>query len=136
MFKAISLAVFALNLPCVFANDELLGVWTDKSYPDKYTYVFNKNNDFTYINKYIVQYKTKIDTSKGVWEVGAWTITAPKKTEQSCNLTIYANSNECCFAYKFIGDNLILTNKYKIQSYGSMCANRVLVRADLKENSQ
>lgn len=118
-----------------FADDALLGEWKDKSHPDKYQYEFSKNNDFTYTRITSNSGKRNVDISKGVWEIGAWEI-VDKKTgdKRPCNLTVYAETDQCCFKYKFISNNLILTNEYSTERYGSMCESRVLIRPDEKNN--
>lgn len=116
---------------CSFADQSLFGTWVGKTSPEMYKYEFSKNNDFTYTHVYIWKWDNKeraiTNISRGVWEVGAWTISHPKKADRSCNLTLYANSQQCCFAYKFISNNLILTNEYKTSGHNSMCANHVLI---------
>lgn len=126
------------------ADEALLGKWVDKSYPEKYQFEFSKNNDFTFTsvvsNKNLVvkdlkaSYVTKTKTNRynGVWETGDWVITKGDGSKSSCSLTIYVGSDECCFEYKFIGNNLILTNKYSANKHSWKCVNRVLVRPNEK----
>ena len=61
----------------------------DKSNPIFY-YEFKKENDFVFTKRWDYKGKTETRVSKGVWEVGAWTITKTVGIESSCNLVIYA----------------------------------------------
>ncbi len=124
-YLLILLSLVSLN---VNAGNSILGKWSDKSDPNAHTFEFKKGNDFIYIKKWIYQGKTKSSKSIGVWEKGSWVITTSKGSKDSCNITIYADTKECCFNYKFIGKNLILTSKYTDGYGGSMCENRVLIK--------
>ncbi len=121
----IALILFTLN---AYAADSIFGKWKDKSSPSSYKYEFKSNQDFIYSHYWKSQGNPKSSIKKGVWDIGDWSVTKPSGSKSSCNLTIYAGTNECCFDFKFIANNLILTNKYKTESYGSMCENRVLIK--------
>ena len=112
-----------------YAQESILGKWKDKSDPSSYQYEFKKNNDFIYTQSWTYEGKTHTRVRKGVWEIGLWSITGPGDAVKSCTLTIYADTKECCFDYKFIGKNLIMTNNYRTDAYGGMCENRVLIKA-------
>lgn len=117
------------------ADSSLLGKWVDKTHPNIWLYEFSKNHDFTFITNSVSNKKNTKIVSKGVWETGSWVIYDNKNhTKRNCSLAIYAESNECCFSYKFIANNLILTNEYKSDydflSMYSMCENRVLIRLE------
>lgn len=118
------IAIHPLN---TYGANSIYGNWKDKSQPDLYGYEFNKNNEFVYIYNWVYKGTIKSSTNKGVWEIGKWIVTSPNGLENSCNLTVHADTHECCFDYKFIADNLILTNKYK-SGYTPMCENRVLIK--------
>jgi len=122
---SISILFIPLN---VFGQESFIGKWVDKTSPSNYKYEFEANQDFTYIYSYINKGSKKDSVQKGVWEVGSWTITNANGSEKSCKLTIYADTKQCCYEYKVIANNLILTNQYKSESYGSMCESRVLVK--------
>jgi hypothetical protein len=62
-----------------------------------------------------------IQASKGVWDIGEWVVTSSSGNKSECNLTIYADTNECCFNIKFIANKLILTKKYNSSGYDVMC---------------
>ena len=127
--KKILLTISILFIPLhVFGQDEFIGKWVDKTNPSKYKYEFEASQDFTYIYNYIDKGSKKDSVQKGVWEKGNWTITSANGSEKSCQLTIYADTKQCCYEYKVIANNLILTNQYKSESYGSMCESRVLVK--------
>lgn len=128
MKKLIIFALLFLIAVSAYAEDSIFGRWKDKSEPLSYQYEFKKGNEFVYTHKWDYKEKTKSRVNKGVWEIGKWTITSSSGINKTCNLTIYAGTEECCFDFKFIGKNLILTNKYSSDSYGSMCKNRVLIR--------
>ena len=111
------------------AENSIVGKWKDKNDPFTYQYEFKESNDFMYTYTWInLLGETQINVVKGVWEIGEWTATSESGNKSSCNLTIYADTDQCCFDYKFVADNLILTNKYK-SSNVPMCDNRVLIRA-------
>ena len=128
MKKIIISALFFLTAVSAYADDSIIGRWKDKSEPSSYQYEFKKGNEFVYTHIWNYKGKTKSSVNKGVWEIGKWTITSSSGINRTCNLTIYAGTEECCFDFKFIGKNLILTNKYRSDSYGNMCKNRVLIR--------
>jgi len=124
MFKTTFIVLLSLFTLSVAAKESsILGKWKDKSNPSTYKYEFKKNQDFIYT--YI--WKAKKEESKGVWDIGSWTATKGE-IKRSCNLTIYADTNECCFGFKFIANNLILTNEYSKDNFDSMCENRVLIK--------
>lgn len=128
MKKIIITTVVCLISVSAYAENNLLGIWKDKSEPLTYQYEFKEDNDFIYIHKWKYKGKQKSIVYKGVWEIGEWTIKRSTGINSRCNLTIYAGKDECCFEFKFVGDNLILSNKYDSDSNGSMCENRVLVK--------
>ncbi len=130
--KQLLIILIVLSFFSVTAYGEgILGKWKDKSEPSSYKYEFKKGNDFIYTRTWITDGKAKSSKELGVWEIGSWTVTSPKGNESSCGLTIYAGTLECCFDFKFIANNLILTNKYKSTNYSaSMCSNRVLVELE------
>lgn len=130
MKKIIISALLCLIAVSAFAENSIIGRWKDKSDPSSYIYEFKEGNEFIYTHKWNYNGKTKTRVYKGVWEIGAWHITSSSGINRTCNLTIYAGTEECCFDFKFIGKNLILTNKYKSDSYGNMCENRVLLKAE------
>jgi hypothetical protein len=111
------------------AENSILGKWNDKNQPSAHQYEFIKGHDFIYTHSWTHQGQARSSKSIGVWEIGSWKITKSNGSESSCNLTIYADTKECCFEFKFIANNLILTNKYSDGYGGSMCKNRVLVRS-------
>lgn len=113
-----------------YAGDSILGKWKDKTYPFSYQFEFKENNDFIYThNEKTSKGETDTYVYKGVWELGTWTITTGKNIEGLCTLTIYVGTRKCCFEYKFIGNNLILRNKYESGSYpSSICNSRVLIK--------
>ena len=113
-----------------YAENSIIGRWKDKSEPFSHQYEFKKGNEFIYTHKWKSKGKTETHVNKGVWEIGAWTITKIGGIKSSCNLTIYAGIEECCYDFKFIGKNLILTNKYRSHPYRSMCENRVLIKKE------
>lgn len=113
----------------VSAGNSILGKWNDKSDPTAHTFEFKKGHDFIYNHKWVYQGKSKSSKSIGVWEKGSWVITNSKGSKDSCNITIYADTKECCFNYKFIANNLILTSKYTDGYGGTMCENRVLIKS-------
>jgi len=116
----------------VAAENSIFGKWKDKNDPSSYKYEFKKNNDFIYTNYWKSKGDTKSTVKKGVWEIGEWTITQPSGNKSTCGLMIYADTTECCFSFKFIANNLILTNKYSSISFNGMtigmCANKVLIK--------
>lgn len=120
------LTLFFLPLP-THAENSIVGKWKDKTNP-AYQYEFKKGQDFIFTYTWNNKGKTQTRISKGIWEIGVWTITSSIGTERECNLTIYADTSQCCFKYKFIADNLIMTNEFKSNSYDGMCKNRVLIR--------
>ena len=128
MKKIIISALLFLTAVSAYADDSIIGRWKDKSEPSSYQYEFKKGNEFVYTCTWNYKGKTKSSVKKGVWEIGTWTITSSSGINRTCNLTIYAGTEECCFDFKFIGKNLILTNKYSSDSYENMCKNRVLIR--------
>ena len=133
IMKHIALLLLLVIATNANADNALLGKWKDKSKPDVYRYEFAKNNDFIYTNTTNYSGKLNVNVSKGVWETGAWLITNNKTgAKHSCRLTVYAETIECCFEYKFIANNLILTNEHSTERYGSMCESRVLISADKK----
>lgn len=111
------------------ADERLTGKWVDKSSPDTYWYTFSGNSDFEYTKFRTYEDKTYKDVVKGVWETGSWEITSKNSTsKRSCNLTVYAGTDQCCFAYKFVANNLVLTSEYSTEIFvGSMCSSRVLI---------
>jgi len=131
----IILIIFAFPI-LVHAENSIQGIWKDKSNPDSYQYEFKENNDFVFTSKWEDkkpwETKGRIETrlDKGVWETGGWEITKSGNVKSTCNLTIYAGSAKCCFDYKFIGNNLIMSLEYKNNDIGSysLCENRVLVK--------
>lgn len=130
MKKIIFSALLCLIAVSAFAENSIIGRWKDKSNPSSYLYEFKERNEFIYTKKWDSKGKTKKNVYKGVWEIGAWDINRSSGINSKCNLMIYAGTEECCFNFKFIGDNLILTNKYKSESYSDMCKNRVLLKAE------
>ena len=125
----ISIAILLLVASSAYAENSILGKWNDKSDPSAHQFEFVKGHDFIYIHRWTYQGQAKSSKSVGVWEIGDWKITSSKGSESSCNLTIYADTKECCFDFKFIANNLIMTNKYSDGYGGSMCENRVLIRS-------
>ena len=122
-----------LMLMAISANADIriIGKWQDKGNPDE-SYTFENGNEFTF-NYVLGQPPTeKHVVSKGVWETGSWTLTTNTNgkitDEKQCHLTIYAGDEQCCFDYKFIGNNLVLTDVYKTHVFTRMCHNRVLVK--------
>ena len=112
----------------VIADERLTGEWVDKSDPDKHWYTFSDNSDFEFTNFHTYEGTTTKYVTKGVWETGSWEITKQNSvSKRSCNLTIYAGSDQCCFAYKFIANNLILTSEYSANEYRAICASGVLI---------
>lgn len=115
-----------------YAENNLLGKWTNKSNSGQQTFEFIKGHDFIHTHTYnwVNDGKalTNTNVTKGVWETGTWNVTKSGDVKDSCNLTIYLNEDECCFDYKFIADNLIMTRKYSAKSYSSFCDNKVLIR--------
>lgn len=112
------------------AENSVVGKWSDKSDPAAYSFEFAKGQDFIYIHRWTYQGQEKSEKAVGVWELGAWEITSPNGSKSSCNLTIYADTKQCCFETKFIASNLVLTSKYTNPYGASMCENRVLVRSE------
>jgi len=105
------------------AEHSILGKWKDKNEPLR-QFEFKKNQDFISTRTY----RNGVSTvQEGVWEIGTWTVTRSNGAKRECNLSIYLGDNQCCFEYKFIADNLILTNIHKL-GYGDICNNRVLIR--------
>lgn len=125
LLTIVMLLVIASNAQ---AEKSILGKWNDKSDPSAHQFEFVKGNDFIYTHHWTYQGQNKSSKSIGVWEIGAWTVTSSSGSKSSCNLTIYADTKECCFEFKFIANNLIMTNKYSDGYGGSMCENRVLVK--------
>jgi len=125
MLLLTTLSLFTLN---AYAENSILGKWKDKSDPSAHKYEFKEGHNFIYIQKWNYQGKSKSSTSKGVWEIGEWTITSFIGGESSCNLMIYADSKQCCFNFKFIANYLILTIKHKSEGNGAICKNRVLIK--------
>lgn len=125
------LFVTILNLIAfnTFAQDRLDGEWYDKSEPNAHIYEFKKGQEFIYTENSTFQSQPKNSKSIGVWEVGNWGITRANKDTDTCNLRVYAATRECCFEYKFIAKNLVLTLKQTNDGhkYG-MCDYRVLVK--------
>jgi hypothetical protein len=128
MKKSIFLLTIILQAFSAHAENSIIGKWKDKNDPAAHQFEFKVGNDFIYVNKWSYEGQRKSKQSVGVWEIGAWTITSPNGVERSCSLTIYADTKECCFEFKFLANNLILTNKYNSSGYGSMCENRVLIK--------
>jgi len=127
----IVIIILSLNSLAFSANTEnsLLGKWKDKTHPDIYHYEFLKSQDFVFTYTWNEKGIPQKDVKKGVWEMGQWEITSPSGIKSRCNLTIYADTVECCFDYKFISGNLIITNRYKSDSFTlGMCENRVLIK--------
>jgi len=110
------------------AENSLLGKWTNKINPGQQTFEFIKGHDFIHTYNWEKDGKAMTNLTKGVWETGSWTIAKSGDIKQSCNLTIYLDEDECCFDYKFVADNLIMTKKYSANSYSSFCENKVLIR--------
>jgi hypothetical protein len=111
-----------------YSKNNLIGTWQDKTYP-RYQYKFLETHDFIYSTTYTDEGVKRSSLKNGVWEIGEWNVTSRKNIKSTtCNLTIYAGTKECCFEYKFIANNLILTNKYKSDPREAMCENRVLIR--------
>ena len=132
MKTLITFSLLIIANVCI-ADTTLIGSWNDKTAPFAYKYEFLKNNDFIYTytaNAHSIS-KMEVFENKGVWELGSWII-KNKETEKkmgACNLTIYAGTDSCCFEFRFIANNLILTNKFSSGSYKpQMCKNRVLIR--------
>jgi hypothetical protein len=130
MKKIIFFVSLLLLTSSALAEDRILGKWKDKNNPI-YQFEFKKNQDFIFAHT-LGGGSDSITT--GVWEIGSWTITDSFGTEEECNLTIYAGELQCCFNYKFIADNLIITCMYSDSSIIStelvfyLCTNRVLIR--------
>lgn len=122
MKNLILIIMFLLLCPSlVYAENSILGKWRDKKeLYENPQFEFKKNQDFIY---------TRTDSNgnsfseEGVWETGSWTVGKSK-----CNLSIYIGENQCCFEYKFIANNLILTSVYKSGYSPTICDNRVLIR--------
>ncbi len=107
------------------AEDSIVGIWLDKSKPSYQQYEFKADHDF--ISTVIFtdkNGKSHKNVKKGVWEIGVWNITSSTGINSKCNLSIYLDSDQCCYDIKYIADNLILTNQYG-STYG-ICANKVL----------
>ena len=117
-------------VPASLADESIIGTWRDKTEPNSYEYKFNNENDFVFTRKLTYKGETKSQVLKGVWEIGSWKITNSFGLTESCNLTIYAGTQECCFEYKFVANNLILENKYNPNNASYMCNNRVLIRGE------
>lgn len=113
-----------------YAENNLLGKWTDKSNPGQQTFEFLKGHDIIYTYTWVKDGKAMSNERKGVWETGSWMIiTKLGDIKQPCNLVIYLDDDECCFDYKFISKNLILSKRFSGNPYGSLCDNKVLIRA-------
>ena len=117
-----------------YADEKLLGKWVDKATPKRgEQWEFSRANEFACTNTWIDQSKKqRLRVTSGIWETGSWEITKQGGITRECVLFIYAGTDQCCFAYKFIGENLIFTSEYSTKQYGSMCKSRVLVRAKKK----
>jgi len=131
MKKIIFFVSLLLLTSSALAEDRILGKWKDKNNPI-YQFEFKKNQDFIFAHT-LGDGSDSITT--GVWEIGSWTIADSFGTEErECNLAIYAGELQCCFNYKFIADNLIITCIYSDPSIISpelvfyLCTNRVLIR--------
>lgn len=111
------------------ADERLTGKWVDKSEPDTYWYTFSGNSDFEYTHFRTYEDETFKDVVKGVWETGSWEITSENSaSKRICNLNVYAGTTQCCFAYKFVANNLVLTSEYSTEKFfASICSNRVLI---------
>ena len=102
--KIIFLVSFLLLASSAHADSRILGKWRDKT-KTTINFEFKKNQDFIYTYTYP---NGKNTVEEGVWEIGSWTI-----GKRQCNLSIYVGELQCCFEYKFIANNLILTSQYK-----------------------
>lgn len=129
----LTLLIFATT---VNADNNLLGTWKDKSESSSHKYEFKKDHDFLYTYTWNNKGKMQSHVVKGVWETGSWTVTSSRGTETECTLTIYAGTAQCCFEYKFIADNLIITKRYETNSYAGMCDNRVLIKESKKKSGK
>lgn len=106
------------------ASDPIVGKWRDKN-ANWEIYEFNSNQDFKYEYSRISSGLTKI----GVWELGSWKIAKPNGSKEECGLMIYVDGAECCFEYKFIAGNLVMSVKHVASSSSSfLCGNKVLVK--------
>ena len=128
MKKIIAFFVFYFLVVSAHAQDDLLGRWKDKNYPDFYRYQFWRNNEFIYKYSWKDQGQTRTNEVLGAWKTGTWTFKNQSGSNDTCKLLIYAGPMECCFDYVFIGNNLIIKNKYNSNSYGGMRENRVLIK--------
>lgn len=122
MKKIIFLVSFLLLASSAHADSRILGKWRDKT-KTTINFEFKKNQDFIYTYP-----NGKNTVEEGVWEIGSWTI-----GKRQCNLSIYVGELQCCFKYKFIANNLILTSQYKSGSGIYICDNRVLIRETKEE---
>ena len=129
MKTVITAVAFLIATSSGAAENSIVGKWGDKSDPSGYQFEFTGGQDFIYVHSWTYQGQEKSEKAVGVWETGAWTITSSNGTKSSCNLTIYADTKQCCFEFKFIASNLVLTSKYTNPYGASMCDNRVLVRS-------
>lgn len=109
----------------------IVGRWKDESFPFRYQYEFKKGNEFVYTYKWNVSAaETRTHVYEGVWKIGEWIIPGSSSFNKTCKLTINVGAEECCFDFKFIGKDLILTNRYSSSSSRDMCEDRVLVREE------
>jgi hypothetical protein len=124
------LTLFFLPLSA-HAENRIVGKWKDKT-NTTYQYEFKKGQDFIFTRTFS---SGKNSVMKGVWEIGKWTRTLLNGSKQSCNLRIYAGTDECCFEYKFFAGYLIMSNRYKsnYQDFEGMCENRVLIQVKEEE---
>ena len=70
---------------------------------------------------------------RGIWEVGSWSITSKNGNKETCNLSVYAGSIECCFNARIVSNNLLLSSKHQTgittQNVGAdLCVNKVMVK--------
>ena len=98
--KIVYLLISLLLSSVVSANSSITGVWVDKTNPDKGRFEFKAGNDFVYTIVSTYQGKTNEHVAKGAWEAGSWAIKFKDSAEKICNLSIYAESKECCFSTK------------------------------------
>jgi hypothetical protein len=131
MKTLVILATLACIVPASFADERIIGAWKDKSEPEHYEFEFKDGNDFVFTQTWGHVGELESRVLKGAWEIGSWKITNSTGLTESCNLTVYAGTQECCFEYKFIADNLILESRYTSnkKTYAIMCDNRVLVKS-------
>jgi len=128
MKKIIIFLAFFFLMVSAHAQDDLIGRWKDKNSPDFYRYEFWRNNEFRYKYSWKDKGQTKTNEVLGAWKTGTLTFKNQNETSDTCMLLIYAGPMECCLDFEFIGNNLIIKNKYSSNSYGGMCENRVLIK--------